>query len=91
MPKYRKKPVLIEATQFDVMGPATVGVCHCGQLQAHVHTIHGATPDIPLSGQVVFLEDGDWVVPEPDGVHYYPVKPDIFAERYELVDTLEDC
>ena len=32
--------------------------------------------------QKAYLEPGDWIVQEPDGVHYYPVKDYIFRERY---------
>ena len=49
----------------------------CGEAECrpHVHTIH--------QGQIVILERGDWILPEPDGVHFYPVKPDIFTATYE--------
>jgi hypothetical protein len=81
--KYRKKPVIIEAEQFH-RGISLVntqkGVCQCerGSFRGHLHTIH--------NGQVVDLEDGDWIIPEPDGVHFYPVKPDIFNATYEKVE-----
>lgn len=81
--KYRKKPVVIEAEQY-VKGSASMprGVClekHLNEdwVHPHVHTIH--------NNQVVLLESGDWVIPEPDGIHFYPVKPDIFAATYETV------
>ena len=32
------------------------------------------------------VTSGDWVLPEPDGVHFYPVKPEIFAATYEAVE-----
>lgn len=44
---------------------------------AWVETIH--------KGQTVKVEEGDWIIPEPDGEHYYPCKPDIFEKTYELV------
>lgn len=61
----------------------TDGVCQCqeGSHQGHVHTIH--------QGQVVDLEDGDWVMPEADGEHYYPIKPDVFARTYEEITPRE--
>ena len=40
-----------------------------------VETIH--------KGQSVTLADGDWVIPEPDGIHFYPCKPEIFQKTYE--------
>lgn len=89
MPKFRKKPVVIEAFQFDrsklTVGEAKDhGVCYGPSTGCvvftdyHLHTIH--------TGQIVLLEDGDWVLPEPDGKHFYPCKPDIFAATYESVD-----
>ena len=80
MPKFRKKPVVIEAEQFhSVEGRCWPhGVCQCSlQPCPHLHTIH--------RDQVVILADGDWVIPESDGEHFYPCKPDIFAATYEAV------
>lgn len=34
-------------------------------------------------GQRTRIVDGDWIVPEPDGRGFYPVKPHIFTETYE--------
>lgn len=79
MPRYRSRPAEITAEQFhgrDIPDP--VGVCRCDDgFGPHVHTIHG--------GQVAELTHGDYVVAEPDGIHYYPVKPDIFEKRWELI------
>lgn len=80
MAKFRKKPVVVEAAQF-VLGEderAVPGVCRCYGGWPHVHTIH--------SNQPIALESGDWILPEPDGEHYYPVKPDIFVATYEPVE-----
>lgn len=81
--KYRKKPVIIEAEQYRTGDQFPRGVCNDACLDGnwrspHVHTIHG--------NQSVLLEDGDWVIPEPDGVHFYPCKPDIFEATYEPVE-----
>ena len=87
MPKFRKKPVIIEAEQFFRSSTSllnnTKGVCQCweGDGRGHVHTIH--------NNQVVNLEDGDYIIPEPDGEHYYPCKPDIFESSYEEVKEKE--
>lgn len=85
MPKFRKKPVVIEAVQFHVKGPLAVGVCYCPEPDGrthyavpHVHTIH--------KGQRVVVVDGDWIIPEPDGQHFYPCKPDIFDATYDPVE-----
>ena len=77
MPKFRKKPVVIEAEQY--IGHFIKGVCGCDDCTGlHVHTIH--------ENQFVELEIGDWIIPEPDGEHFYPCKPDIFEATYDPVE-----
>ena len=41
-----------------------------------VTTIHGQRTKVII---------GDWIITEPDGVHHYPCKPDIFEQTYEPV------
>lgn len=82
MLKFRKRPVVIEAEQFVQQQPIPRGVCFCWNGGAadglpHLHTIH--------KGQRVNVEFGDWIIPEPDGEHFYTCKPDIFAATYERV------
>lgn len=83
MSQYRKKPVVVEAVQyFDWMrsadrlpdGVKIIPHRESGADLPMVQTIHGDT---------IVVHDGDWIVKEPDGVHYYPVQWDIFAETYE--------
>ena len=100
MAKYRKKPMVIEAEQYwpgQLPWPqgSPIGVCYCHEAgtdwagsnfiapRPHLHTIH--------QGQTVILEPGDWVIPEPDGLHYYPCKSDIFAATYEPVEEEPDA
>lgn len=79
--KFRKKPVVIEAEQYLVYGKLVKGMCNSrtcfssGNNEPHVHTIH--------NGQIVNLEIGDWIIPEPNGINFYPVKSDIFESTYE--------
>lgn len=84
---YTRTPKTIRAEQFRRSHPLPPGVCigtGClVQLRStmsfpHVHTIH--------QEQVVVLEDGDWVVPERDGVHYYPIKDAEFRASYKPID-----
>ncbi len=37
-------------------------------------------------GVAFMVESGDWIVADPDGIHYDIVKPDVFEETYELVE-----
>ncbi len=80
MAKFKKKPVIIEAEQWTSNEDHYVkGICRMwthSQSNTHVHTIH--------NNQIVFVEDG--VIPEPDGIHFYPCKPDIFEATYEAVE-----
>lgn len=93
MAKFKRKPAIIEAEQFKSarIGQDTLewirafpkGVCFkgCNDSQfPHVHTIH--------DGQTVDLVDGDWVAPEPDGEHFYPIKDDIFKATYESLESV---
>ena len=90
MARFRKKPVEITAEQFRGVGwyeangqPYPEGHCMCDDGKktsatphSHVHTAHE---------QIVLLSVGDWIIPEPDGRGFYPVKPDIFANTYDPV------
>jgi hypothetical protein len=81
MPRYRARPVEVEAVQwfpaskvegvFRKDNDPTPGKC-----RFYVVTIHG---------QQVYLSAGDYVITEPDGVHHYPCRPEIFEAKYELV------
>ena len=83
--KYRKKPVIIEnPAQYTEYGVLVTGMCNsrscfaeAGNTEPHVHTIH--------NNQIVILEIKDWIIPELDGIHFYPCKPDTFEQTYERV------
>lgn len=79
MGKYRKKPVVIDAVQFNKPGdhPAVV-----------------ASDKSPTGYLIKTLENeetgqhvtpGDWIITGVQGEHY-PCKPDVFAETYEPAD-----
>lgn len=84
MPRFRKKPVVVDAEQWSGPGLLVRGVerewvptapdQERGYYLYYVVTAHGQkTPVAPM----------DWVIAEPDGRGYYPCKPDIFAATYE--------
>jgi hypothetical protein len=75
MAKYRKRPVIVEATQW-FPGKQVPGVFDRRD-SPYVITIHG---------QKTIVMPGDWIITEPDGIHHYPCKPDIFAATYGPVD-----
>lgn len=80
MPKFRKKPVVIEAEQWKGDNPHQVlyfmGVGHLDQ--------RGDKLLIPTLEGVFEANVGDWVI---KGVHgeFYACKPDIFAKTYERI------
>lgn len=85
MPKFRKKPVVIEAVQIKTKEDArgVAGVCTGGQgsscqgpddAHPHVHTLEGDHTWTP----------GDWLITGVKGEQYF-CKPDIFAATYDAV------
>ncbi len=75
--KFRKKPIVIEAAQFTNGPQDPAGVFRrVEDSSPYVVTIHD---------QRCYLSIGDWIIPEPDGIHFYPVKPNVFDATYEPV------
>jgi hypothetical protein len=79
--KFRKRPVVIEAMQFN--GAST------GQLFKFCQTArHGIGPNLLPYLTIPTLEGdhrasvGDWIIKGVKG-EFYPCKPDIFAATYE--------
>ena len=80
MPQFRSKPTIIEAEQFFEKTPlpfAEQRACCYENGEWYVTTAHG---------QKTIIVPGDWIVPEPDGRGFYPIKPDIFERKYEPVE-----
>lgn len=86
MGKYRKKPIVIEATQFFYDREGVPGVFYPSKSEDG-KTYIGDAFVVTIHDQRVYLENGDWIIMEPDGEHYYPCKPDIFANTYEAVES----
>ena len=76
MAKYISIPTEIEAEQFFHPAISGPGVYTEEDGRSYVVTAHE---------QKVYLERGDWVVQEPDGIHHYPIKDTIFKQRYRPV------
>jgi hypothetical protein len=73
MAKYRKKPVVIDATP--AQDSSFICTCDDGKGLVHIHTLEGAMRVSP----------GDMVITGVAGEHY-SCKPDIFEKTYEAVD-----
>lgn len=77
--KYRKKPIVVEATQWQpgvviegVMEDAFRDGPHEGCKFAMIHTLEGCH----------MVQPGDYIIKGIKG-ELYPCKPDIFAQTYE--------
>ena len=88
MPKFRKKPVVIEAVQFT--GENRREVLKFAMPKLSKTALDGAeTMRLPvvistLEGDMT-ASPGDWIIKGVNG-EFYPCKPDIFAKTYEAVE-----
>ncbi len=81
--KYRKKPVVVEAIQFNGKNYLDctyfLGDNFCNKVNyPNVTTLHGT----------VRVDPGDWLLKSEFG-DYWPCKPDIFEKTYELVERVD--
>ena len=84
MPKFRKKPIVIEAIQFT----GEESLCDIFKLQGvkparTITASHGSIYISTLEGKME-ARPGDWIIKGIKG-ECYPCKPDIFEATYELV------
>ena len=83
MAKYRKKPVVIEALQFD--GENHDAIVAFAGISINVGYIdRGMTIDT-LEGMMT-ANPGDWIIKGVKG-EFYPCKPDIFEATYEIAEN----
>lgn len=91
--KFRKKPVVIDAEQFNGMSGAIAGgivhrVVNYGTPKADDDTsaswLDGKYWVQTLEGPLI-VSRGDWIIRGVKG-EFYPCKPDIFEATYEKVE-----
>lgn len=76
--KFRKKPVVIEATQFNIDDPSTHRHVHFSPIfSSKIDDYWVQTLEGPL-----IVNDGDYIITGVKGEHY-PCRPDIFEMTYE--------
>jgi hypothetical protein len=87
MPRFRKKPVEIEAWIWDE-SKTTFDKIGCKMMAC---AGHANTPDLMLSLKIETLEGsmrvnkGDYIIKGVKG-EFYPCKPDIFKLTYETIE-----
>ena len=89
MRKFRKKPVVIEATQLidnnfrslDTIPITTAGRWHTGK------DTEGFYVAIPTLEGLMKARNNDWIIKGVRG-EFYPCKPDIFEATYEPVEEV---
>lgn len=82
MPRFRKKPVVIEAMQFDGSYQSGKAILDWADETVHRSTLIGLS--IKTLEGVMGVSAGDWVIRGVQG-EFYPCKPDIFEATYEAV------
>lgn len=100
MAKYRRKPTIIEAEQltrehieghlFDGM-PLPRGVfLRAADYNVSRRTIASVECDVKtIHGHRAQIICGEWIMPEPDGEHFYPCADAVFRATYEPVEETE--
>lgn len=81
MPKYRKKPVVIEA---EVYKAGMEDGFHLAQIALYARGLTMKPYIETLEGKMT-ISDGDYIITGVQGERY-PCKPDIFEQTYEKVE-----
>lgn len=76
--KYRKKPVVVEAMQWNGLNRNAVS-----EFMGRCKTVDGRVRVETLEG-VVYATPGDWIIKGVAG-EFYPCRNDIFEATYEAV------
>lgn len=85
MAQYRKKPVVIEAVQYDGTNHEAIGL-FAGRF---VELIGGRLFVNTLENRALEADPGDWIIRGIKG-EFYPCKPDIFKQTYQVADESPD-
>ena len=93
MKQYRKKPVTIEAVQFDGLNPTEIKDFVGENCEVEIYD-NDVTP--PVARIVIHTLEGDMEVSKGDYVikgvkgEFYPCKPGIFQQTYESAETQKE-
>ena len=87
MPKFVKKPVVIEANQFDgnIRSIDNFPISEVGKFKVSSENEQYCLIIPTLEGDMKALP-GDWIIKGVNG-EYYPCKPDVFEKTYDVVES----
>jgi hypothetical protein len=87
MPKFRKKPVEIEAWQFDGSMTSAEAIAKRDKSMSALSSEDGDVFVIidTLEGRMT-ANPNDWIIKGVKG-EFYPCKPDIFAATYDAIEN----
>jgi len=85
MPKFRKKPVVIEAIQWTGDNFEKIEKLARGFRSLYVNTKNTIIYIITLEGEME-ASLNDWIIKGVAG-EIYPCKPDIFEQTYEYIEN----
>lgn len=85
MPKFRKKPVVIEAIQWQADGIGAAPTLMSKDWESLMFRRDGCALIIETLKGDLRADPGDWIIRDVAG-EYYPCRPDIFEATYEPVD-----
>lgn len=91
MAKYRKKPVVIEAVQWNGSDKSLLEIkkLHSVPPIAQAWCLRqGEQLELPTLEGKMWANKGDWIIRGVKG-EIYPCKPDIFEATYEFVEETE--
>lgn len=85
--KARKKPVTVEVVQLKMISARSYRKCKefVGEVWVDYDNMPNGLPGIETLEGTMEISDGDYII---KGVHgeFYPCKPDIFLETYEIIE-----
>ena len=84
MPKFRKRPVVIEAVQWGGSQQSWNDILAMGDIPQSPGEMGTNTFKIKTLEGDHTASKGDWIIRGIEG-EYYPCKPDIFEKTYEKV------
>ena len=85
--KYRKKPVIIEAMQFDGSDSSGYGILRWVGAGSRTWERDNHHIMIPTLEGIMRADVGDYIIKGIQG-EFYPCKPDIFAASYDELTAI---